>query len=207
MKTKRQLKFENHIIEKSTTNNFDQAKNEWSFVRLKYKEENKCICGQSIVHQFILKNLYNHNIVVVGSTCAHKFLDIEIGVHFTASLTKLMKNKYAIVSRSILSFLFEKDLITEKELDDYNNKKWDTVKSVNEKLLVEIGADVDTFYTVSEDELKDEIKKNIQKLITIAENGKNKFLKSFAPSVADQFQLKGSLSKKQLEIVNKYVLE
>src|SRR5690606_36106122 len=104
MKTKRQLKFENYIIEKSTTNNFDQAKNEWSFVQLKFAEKNNCICGQSIVHQFILKNVYNHNIVVVGSTCAHKFMDIEIGVDFTASLTKLMKNKYAIVSRSILSF-------------------------------------------------------------------------------------------------------
>lgn len=198
-------KFEKSLLQLSISPDFGQAKNEWVFKKYSATEE-KCICGQHLQRHLIFSNKMNGNEAIIGCSCADKFIDVKIGVNFTNGLKKLQKNKYAIIDYNLLIYLLDKELITEKDIDGYENKEWNKVKEINEILLAHIGVDITTFYEQKNIDFNPEIAENIEKLIEIAKNNRGNFLKKFAQSIKEQFAERGTLSKKQLDILHKYVL-
>jgi len=198
-------KFEKNLIELSLSNDYEVAKKEWVFKKY-INNEATCVCGQHLQRHLIFVNKVNNNKAIIGCNCAEKFIDVAIGTSFTNGLKKLQTNKYAIISYSLLMHLHDNELITDNDIDEYQEKKWDKVKEINEILLVHIGVDITTFYEQKELDFNPEIAENIEKLIEIAKNNKSNFLKKFAQSIKEQFAERGTLSKKQLEILHKYVL-
>ncbi|WP_286774992.1 MULTISPECIES: hypothetical protein [Sphingobacterium] len=198
-------KFEKNLLKLSLSTNYEQAKKEWVFKKYSATEE-ICVCGQHLQRHLIFVNKVNNNKAIIGSSCADKFIDVKIGVNFTNGLKKLQTNKYAIISYSLLMHLHDNELITDNDIDEYQEKKWDKVKEINEILLAHIGVDIDTFFEQKELDFNPEIAENIEKLIEIAKNNRGNFLKKFSKSIKEQFTERGTLSKKQLDILHKYVL-
>ncbi len=209
IKTKRQIDFENKILEKSTTTDYEQAKTEWYVNSIRdggdEKGESHCVCGQSIRWLFTLKNTKNGNTLIAGSTCMAKFADIHLGVTLTKDLTKLKKSPFALLDMSMLYWLNDKDMITDKEFNDYQRRNWETVKKVNMILLDYLKLDPTTFFKEKKKDIGEDIREKIDQLIKVAEEKKGRWLKYFAKSISEQFETRGSLSAKQLDIVNKNI--
>ncbi len=67
------------IISRSHSNDWNSAKNEWSFEYVYQSEEKEtCLCGHHpIINICVLKNSINNNETEVGNCCVNKFLGID----------------------------------------------------------------------------------------------------------------------------------
>ncbi len=65
--TKRNLFF-NQLKKNSNNIENNEFINEWEFYKF-YTGNDYCICGVKIIKVFIIKNIYNNKLLIVGSNC------------------------------------------------------------------------------------------------------------------------------------------
>lgn len=70
---KARKKLKKQLTELSNSDNYADAVNEWIFEDYKYRVGSKCACGQTIDHNYILRNKVNGNLITVGSKCIQKY--------------------------------------------------------------------------------------------------------------------------------------
>lgn len=58
--------FKKNLVELSSNNNYNDAINEWTFLKL-VKGSGNCICTKNIIYNYHLKNKINDNRIIVGS--------------------------------------------------------------------------------------------------------------------------------------------
>ena len=68
-------KFNSNLIKLSTSDNIEDAKNEWEFILKKTEKDNNnlCICQHKIKHITYFYNIKNKNTIICGSKCCEKF--------------------------------------------------------------------------------------------------------------------------------------
>lgn len=68
-------KFKENIVKLSASNDYEIAKNEWKYCGKidTYGTVNVCICLHKIKYEYLIRNIYNRNIVIVGGTCRRNF--------------------------------------------------------------------------------------------------------------------------------------
>lgn len=54
---------------------------EWDYIYC-YIQPNKCICGQAIKNNCVIKNRLNDNTLIVGNICINKFLEKDLSYIF-----------------------------------------------------------------------------------------------------------------------------
>ncbi|MGJ1190906.1 hypothetical protein [Sphingobacterium siyangense] len=134
-------KFEKNLIELSLSNDYEVAKKEWDIISVKEKD-GKCICTQQLTYSITLKNTINGNEITVGADCLNKFISNNLGINIIKCFNKIIRNNYSLLSEKVLYYLFENEIITKEEYDDYDindkKKKWNVIKDVNEKFLLSL---------------------------------------------------------------------
>lgn len=136
MSSKYQEKFIKTILDKSQSNIWEDAVNEWQIIDCEEDEfrESSCICGkEDLYYIFTIENIYNHNIISpIGSSCIRKFNRMELNdqTNISINLFKLyhavendeyisLDNEY--FSRKILHYLY-KDGAFDCEFNGFNGE-------------------------------------------------------------------------------------
>ncbi len=117
----------------STTDIWEQAKKEWYLTHIEEGVGN-CACGKNpIKYLCFLKNKMTSNEVIVGSTCADKYLQIYTDCLFK-DLAILAGEKIAFLSEQNLRITYDLQYINDWEYSFYNDikSKWD-IKKLSEK--------------------------------------------------------------------------
>jgi len=131
-------KFIEELLRYSDKKELEDAKSEWDIISVKEKD-GKCICGQQLVYSITLRNNINNNEITVGADCLNKFISNNLGINIIKCFNKIIRNNYSLLSEKVLYYLFENEIITKEEYDDYDiyykKKKWNVIRDVNEKFL------------------------------------------------------------------------
>lgn len=131
-------KFIEELLRYSDKKEIEDAKSEWDIISVKEKD-GKCICGQQLVYSITLRNNINNNEITVGADCLNKFISNNLGINIIKCFNKIIRNNYSLLSEKVLYYLFENEIITKEEYDDYDiydkKKKWNVIRDVNEKFL------------------------------------------------------------------------
>ena len=131
-------RFIEELIKYSDKKELEDAKSEWDIISVKEKD-GKCICGQQLTYSITLLNTINGNEITVGADCLNKFISNNLGINIIKCFNKIIRNNYSLLSEKVLYYLFENEIITKEEYDDYDiydkKKKWNVIRDVNEKFL------------------------------------------------------------------------
>ena len=132
-------RFIEELLRYSDKKELEDAKSEWDIISVKEKD-GKCICGQQLVYTITLKNTINSNEITVGADCLNKFISNNLGINIIKCFNKIIRNNYSLLSEKVLYYLFENEIISREEYDDYDiydkKKKWNVIRDVNEKFLL-----------------------------------------------------------------------
>lgn len=135
-----QKKFKETLVGLSESDNYNQALKEWKFIYTTEKDNN-CICGHPIVKNCVFENKINNAVVVIGSTCVKKFLNLDYSQHFNI---KLLLKKYSL---KLLKYCLEEKIINKFEYDfldnlpkfnKYSDKQRALFFKIHEKIYSEI---------------------------------------------------------------------
>lgn len=138
-----------HILPRSEEkSDFDIAKLEWQFVRIKFtKEMGKCPCGHAIKEHCYIKNRLNQNVTHVGNECIKKFMNMDAAPLFYG-LHKINNDQTAKPNRALIEYAYKKaylhdnqhrfllDIRARKRELTVKQKKW--LRFINNKILGEI---------------------------------------------------------------------
>lgn len=116
---------------------WEAAKLEWHLTKVEEGYGN-CICGKnSIKYLCYLTNSQNGKEVIVGSSCADKYLDIHTSLLFK-DIAILLKERKGYLSEQSLSYAYKNYYITLWEYDFYNNlkEKWKLSKLTEKQLEI-----------------------------------------------------------------------
>lgn len=131
-------RFIEELLRYSDKKQLEDAKSEWDIISVKEKD-GKCICTQQLTYSITLKNTINGNEITVGADCLNKFISNNLGINIIKCFNKIIRNNYSLLSEKVLYYLFENEIITKEEYDDYDiyykKKKWNVIRDVNEKFL------------------------------------------------------------------------
>ena len=134
------------IINLSVSNQWETAKNEWDFENAYQSEEfQTCLCGHYPIRNIcVISNKLNGNDAEVGNCCINKFLGIETGNKIFESIKRLKQDISKSLSAEVLTYLYEKDILTEYEYGFYTDtlrkrvmtgKQLHIRKRINQKFL------------------------------------------------------------------------
>ena len=126
------------LLENSETTTRKEAEMEWTYLSLgnldmmqdiQHMEATNCICGQSILYKYLIKNKLNNKILILGSTCItdnyafkknHQLItDAQIDIELEQSYTCLVCDKKYLKAYK------------EKHLSSNKHKKNDTQYELN----------------------------------------------------------------------------
>lgn len=100
------------VVASSESDNWQDAKTEWSHLSSFDEPDSNCICGQHITEVCTIKNTLNGSQLEVGNVCVKKFLDID-----RASDFKLIKKD--LIDEGLLLELFNNKVISESDYHFY----------------------------------------------------------------------------------------
>ncbi|RZT91011.1 hypothetical protein EV201_3380 [Ancylomarina subtilis] len=111
------------IISRSHSNDWNSAKNEWSFEYVYQSEEKEtCLCGHHpIINICVLKNSINNNETEVGNCCVNKFLGIDAGTKILASIKRLKDDLSKSMSSEVLEYLNKKKVLSDFDYKFYSD--------------------------------------------------------------------------------------
>jgi len=134
-------RFIEELLRYSDKKELEDAKSEWDIISVKEKD-GKCICSQQLTYSITLRNNINGNEITVGADCLNKFISNNLGINIIKCFNKIIRNNYSLLSEKVLYYLFENEIITKEEYDDYDiydkKKKWNVIRDVNEKFLLSL---------------------------------------------------------------------
>ena len=142
--TKRYTLFK-EIIKLSVAKNWEIAKKEWKLDHIYTAlEAQTCLCGHHpIIEICVIKNLKNNEHTFLGNCCIKVLLGIGSNKMFN-SLKKIREDIRNSINKPLITFLFEKGVLSEKETIFYLNvcrKRKFSVKQatwkidINQKIL------------------------------------------------------------------------
>jgi hypothetical protein len=140
------FKLTEEILKLSDSNNWEQAKIEWTFEYAYCSEElQSCLCGHYPIKNIcVLKNSKNTNTTEVGNCCVNKFLGIDDGNKIFTSIKRLKEDLSKSMSPEVLEFLHSKKVLSEYEYGFYldtirkrslSHKQKEIRKRINQKFL------------------------------------------------------------------------
>lgn len=104
-----------HIVERSVSEDFMVAKEEWELDRIKItKEFGKCPCGHAIKEHCYIKNKLNHNMTHVGNECIKKFMRMDTGNLFSG-LQRINKNQTAKPNSAVIDYAYGRGYLQENQ--------------------------------------------------------------------------------------------
>lgn len=138
-------KLRQHIIERSKSDDFNIAKEEWQLVEIEYSEAwDNCPCGQEIKKLCYIKNKFTKVKTYVGSTCIDNFMGMDTEKIFRG-LKKIKEDINANANEALINYAWGLGyLYGEKEykfLMDIKNKRRFTARQsewkekINKRIL------------------------------------------------------------------------
>lgn len=115
MQTPNFTKLKAHILGLSSSDFFEEAKNEWKLVGVEiHLGLTKCPCGQGIKEICLLKNHVNGNRTYVGNVCVNQFIGISTGSLFSG-LNRIQLNADANANEDVINHAYTFGYIYENE--------------------------------------------------------------------------------------------
>ncbi|HBL35081.1 MAG TPA: hypothetical protein DDZ96_14915 [Porphyromonadaceae bacterium] len=197
------------IIELSESDYWETARREWVFEMIYVSEEPQtCLCGHfPIINICVIRNTKNENNTEVGNCCINKFLGINDGNKILPSINRLKEDLSKSMSLESLDYLYDKNVISQKEYDFYSDiqrkrnlslKQSSFKESINEKLLNFTSYEANSIFA------------KINKILKWAEN-RDDFDTDFVESLKHNCQRKGTLTNNQKlaldKIIKKFKIE
>lgn len=153
-KTKNEFQLMQRIVEMSQADDFQQAKQEWILVRIYKQDDGQCLCGHSpILNHCVLKNKFNGNETVVGSSCVQKFIGIQTDKLF-ASYTMIVKDLQAYLGMEFIEYLHEHGVINDWEYEFLKStfrKKFEWLSDKQKDKRIQINKKVIEYMTGKKD--------------------------------------------------------
>ncbi len=112
------FKLIDEIIARSLSNNWDQAKLEWSLDQV-YEDEqlDTCLCGKYPIKEIcIIQNKYNSQLAKVGNCCVKKFIGLPSDKIFQ-SVKRVRKNDEKSLNIEAITHAYQKGWINQWEYD------------------------------------------------------------------------------------------
>lgn len=122
--------FTQTILDNSTANVWQVAKDEWLPIQSYIEKDNSCICGKDIKNVCVIKNVLTSTELIVGNCCVKKFDIADRSCDF-----KLLKNER--IDDVLLDELLVHDILNEWEYNFYKeirNKRKLSVKQIDCKI-------------------------------------------------------------------------
>jgi len=110
-------KLQEHIINLSVSNLFEECLTEWDLERVEYNDDwDRCPCNVEIKEICHIYNKINDNRTYVGNVCINRFTDWDTTNVFSGS--KIIRaNKYANPNESLIKYSTKRNLLYQNEVD------------------------------------------------------------------------------------------
>lgn len=198
-----EYKLKEEIINRSESDSWNLARNEWVFeYAYQSNEKETCLCGHyPILNICVIKNHKNNRQTDVGNCCISKFLGIKDGDKIFPSLKRLKGDIDKSMSQEVLDYLNTKRILDEFEYKFYTDiikkrklseKQLLIKRSINHKLLAFTSSDSNSHLS------------KINMILEWAEDHKS-FDTTFIISLKTTIEKKGALSEKQNNSMNNII--